>query len=174
MSDKDQTKTVLGPDCKITGQMQLSGDATVMGQFQGELRIGGMLELTDSSQVKGLVIAGALRLGGKAQADIVAEHGMELLGSAELTGQLYTTRLSVVDGATFEGSVVVGPKALQAAGDLLKGQPVASTNNNGKSEPSVATVPQSLDDILQRRRSSNGNGNGKMVGAAGGNGQHHD
>lgn len=171
MSDNKQTKTILGPDCKITGQLSLDSDAQIMGEFNGQMRIGGMLELTETSRVKGMVIAGGLRLGGKAQADVVAEHGMELLSSAQLTGHLYTTRLSVVDGAMFEGHVVVGPKAMQAAGELIEKAPRIEGRSRDEdntemeqTKPDINTVPKSLDDILQRRRKQ------QPVGAVAGNG----
>jgi len=190
VSENQDTKTVLGPDCKIKGKLQLDSDATIMGEFHGQIRVGGMLELTESSRVKGTVVAGGLRLGGKAQADVVAEHGMELLATAQLHGHLYTSRLSVVDGAMFEGHVVVGPKAMEAAGELIKqvgndsdesdtpparknGTPapaLARTPSNGQSHqeqddaPDVNTVPRSLDEILHRRRAKMaiaGNGAGQ-------------
>lgn len=174
MSDNKNTKTVLGPDVKIKGQITLENDAVIMGEVSGQIRVGGMLELTETSRVEGLVIAGGLRLGGQAKADIVAEHGMELLASAQLTGHLYTTRLSVVDGAMFEGHVVVGPNAMNAASDVMQGiddfqvntqQAEQFTPANG-SKPSVNTVPRSLDEILARRRSkTNGQAVPQYVGA---------
>lgn len=169
VSDKNNTKTVLGPDVKIKGQISLDNDAVIMGEVSGQIRVGGMLELTESSRVEGLVIAGGLRLGGQAKADIVAEHGMELLASAQLTGHLYTSRLSVVDGAMFEGHVVVGPNAMQAAGEIVQGiedfhvetkdEQFIPSGMNG-SKPNVNTVPRSLDEILSRRRSKT---NGQAV-----------
>lgn len=168
MSDNKSTKTVLGPDVKIKGQISLDNDAVIMGEVSGQLRVGGMLELTESSRVEGLVVAGGLRLGGQAKADIVAEHGMELLASAQLTGHLYTSRLSVVDGAMFEGHVVVGPNAMQAAGEIVAGiedfnvdtRTEQFTPANGSAKPNVNTVPRSLDEILARRRSKT---NGQAV-----------
>ncbi len=168
VSENKNTQTVLGPDCKIKGQITLEHDAIVMGEITGQIRVGGMLELTETSRVHGTVVAGGLRLGGKAKADVIAEHGMELLASAELTGHLYTTRLSVVDGAMFEGHVVVGPKAMDAAGDVAKEMDMempqadsdmvfTGSENASVGMPDVNTVPKSLDEILQRRRNkSNG------------------
>jgi cytoskeletal protein CcmA (bactofilin family) len=170
VSDNKSTKTVLGPDVKIKGQISLDNDAVIMGEVSGQIRVGGMLELTETSRVEGLVIAGGLRLGGQAKADIVAEHGMELLASAQLTGHLYTSRLSVVDGAMFEGHVVVGPNAMQAAGEVMQGVEEIQVNTSAEqfspsmpvngSKPNVNTVPRSLDEILARRRSKT---NGQAV-----------
>lgn len=161
MSDKERQQTLLGPDCRITGEMILDGDGVIMGQFKGTVRTGGMLEVTDSANVSGTIVAGALRLAGHADGDVVAEHGVELAAGSELSGRLYTSRLSVVDGAAFEGEVVVGPKAMSAAGDLLhkaegestpRPRTTWSNDNASRTAASVETLGNSLDKILQQHR----------------------
>ena len=144
-------KTVLGPDCRISGELSLDNDAVIMGQFQG-----------------------TLRLAGKAKADVIAEDGVELLPGAQLEGQLYTSQLNVVEGATFQGDVCVGPKAIEVAIDALNLEapeaapqaapksampaPAAPAFEAGEEEveyddePQVQTVPGSVNKILQRRR----------------------
>ncbi len=178
MSDARTNKTVLGPDCRISGELALDNDALIMGQFTGTLRVSGTLELSESSQVSGLIIAGALRLAGHAEADVVAEDAVELLPGAQLVGQLYTSRLNVVEGATFQGDVCVGPKAIQAAKEALNqgdNQPITTPtptpsisqdqdDDQDDSGP-VTTMPGSVNQILQRRRpkvisARNGNGIG--------------
>ena len=179
MSDARTSKTVLGPDCRISGELTLDNDALIMGHFTGTLRVTGTLELSESSQVSGMIIAGALRLAGHAEADVVAEDAVELLPGAQLVGQLYTSRLNVVEGATFQGDVCVGPKAIQAAKEALKQtdehdslsslgqgsmtQPAAQDDHEETSP--ITTVPGSVNQILQRRRpkvlsARNGNGIG--------------
>lgn len=120
MTEKSNHKTVLGADCRITGELALDNDAVIMGHFNGTLRVSGVLELTDSAKVSGTIIVGALRLSGSVEGDVVAEHGVELMAGAHFNGQLYTTRLNVIEGAVFQGDVCVGPKAMQAAGPLLQ------------------------------------------------------
>jgi cytoskeletal protein CcmA (bactofilin family) len=177
MSDARTSKTVLGPDCRISGELALDNDALIMGQFTGTLRVSGTLELSESSQVSGMIIAGALRLAGHAEADVVAEDAVELLPGAQLVGQLYTSRLNVVEGATFQGDVCVGPKAIQAAKEAL-GQGddeqvssistpsiAADQGDDQDDNGPVTTMPGSVNQILQRRRpkvisARNGNGAG--------------
>jgi cytoskeletal protein CcmA (bactofilin family) len=171
-------KTVLGPDCRISGELALDNDAVIMGQFKGTLRVTGMLEIADSAEVSGTIIVGTLRLAGHAEADVIAEDGVELLPGSQLIGQLYTSQLNVVEGATFQGDVCVGPKAIEAATEALslEDQPVAKPQAQPKParqpEPvaaqpeeaddaemaeddgtsAVHTVPGSVNQILQRRR----------------------
>lgn len=187
-------KTVLGPDCRISGELSLDNDAVIMGQFQGTLRVSGVLELADSAEVAGTVIAGTLRLAGHAKADVIAEDGVQLLPGGQLTGQLYTTKLDVVEGATFQGDVCVGPKAIEVAIEALNldaetqapspkpaapaPMPMAAQHDDvaddyadddhGHEAPEVQTVPGSVNKILQRRRArviSSRNGAGNGVGA---------
>lgn len=173
MPEQAQHKTILGADCRITGELALDNDAVIMGQFKGTLRVRGVLELTESSRVQGTVVAGAVRLAGTAEADVIAEHGAELLPTAKLTGQIYTTHLNVMEGAIFQGDVHVGPKALEAAAALLsegrEGQAQSSDEAEqdaesasgtlvfqgaGSGSPAEATVSvsESLESLLSRRR----------------------
>lgn len=168
MAEATRNKTVLGPDCKISGELTLDNDAVIMGQFTGTLRVTGMLELTESSQISGTIIAGTLRMGGKAEADVVAEHGCELLAGAQLLGQLYTSHLNIIEGAVFQGDVCVGPKAIQAAGEAFSQDEDVETEVETSSmftsmmdsddqpddEPQhqVTTMPGSVNTVLQRRR----------------------
>ncbi len=178
-------KTILGPGCRISGELALDNDAVIMGQFKGTLRVSGMLELADSSEVAGTIIVGTLRLAGRAEADVIAEDGVELLPGAELIGQVYTSRLNVIEGATFQGDVCVGPKAIEAATEALnlseQEQPAPAAKASGPHQPiasgydqeeeheddaaSVHTVPGSVNKVLQRRRP-------KVLTARNGNGVH--
>ncbi|QDU33298.1 BacA-like protein [Poriferisphaera corsica] len=167
MSEHTKNKTILGPDCRISGELALDNDAVIMGQFKGTLRVSGTLELTDSAEVAGTIIVGHLRLAGRAEADVIAENGLELLPGAQLIGQVYTSNLNVVEGASFQGDVCIGPKAMEAAGDVLAQSNIpapAPTAHDYTDDQiiddtieeveasEVKTVPGSVNAILQRRR----------------------
>lgn len=113
------SKTILGSDSVISGDLTLENDAVIMGQFTGTVRVTGVLELTETAKVNGTIIAGALRLAGKAIAHVVAEHGVELLEGSSLSGRLFATRLSIAEGATYEGEIHVGPDAMAGAEEIL-------------------------------------------------------
>jgi len=171
MNDAPKNKTVLGPDCRISGELALDNDAVIMGQFKGTLRVSGQLELTESAEVAGTIIVGTLRLAGNVEADVVAEDGVELLPGAQLIGQLFTSRLNIVEGAVFQGDICVGPKAMQAASEAFSQgqqeteQTMLSSMMSHSSdeaeedeapatpaESQVRTNPSSVNAVLQRRR----------------------
>ena len=150
MSEEGQQGSVLGPGCKATGQMFMDGDATIMGQFDGTIRVGGVVDLTGSSQVSGTILAGSVRLAGRVDADVAAESGVELLPGSALIGRVYTSNLSVADGASFEGKVVVGANAMEAAAELIRkvepGQPETDA-----ADPQVETSSASVEQVLRNR-----------------------
>lgn len=142
MSEAPRNKTVLGPDCRISGELTLDNDAIIMGHFSGTLRVTGMLELTDSAEVTGTIIVGTLRLAGKAEADVVAEEAVELMPGAHLAGQLFTSKLNVIEGAVFQGDVCVGPRAIQAANEALGGEDYEQPQPRQQAQPQAKAKPQ--------------------------------
>lgn len=179
-------KTTLGPDCRISGELTLDNDAVIMGQFSGNLKVTGMLELSESSEVTGTVIAGTLRLAGRVEADIIAEDGIEILPGGEFTGRLFASQIHVAEGATFNGDIAIGPNAVEQAYRQLGQEPSqrtrpAQTQSHAMEEAhdedfdaddQVNTMPNTVSSVLKRRRS---NGNGRALatnGTANGKGKH--
>jgi len=173
MSDQGQHKTILGADCRLTGELSRDNDAVIMGQFKGTLRVRGILELAESSRLEGTIVAGVVRLAGTADADLIAEHSAELLPTARLTGQIFTVNLNVMEGAVYQGDVHVGPKALESAAVLLSEQREDEAAPASPSAPAAApasaqtlvlqneaasaadptiNVSESLEALLSRRR----------------------
>ncbi|MEX0655745.1 MAG: polymer-forming cytoskeletal protein [Phycisphaeraceae bacterium] len=172
-----RSKTVLGADCRMSGELCLDNDAIIMGQFEGTLRVTGTLELAASAQVRGTVVAGTLRLAGKVEGDVIAEEGVDLLAGSELLGELFTGRINVEDGALFQGQVCVSPNAMDAAAERLEAleagaSPVAAVDDHAPATmddvdaadeaepldapaaaPQVQTMAQSMNAAIQRRRS---------------------
>ena len=151
MADASRTKTVLGPDCKISGDLVLDNDAVIMGSVAGTLRVAGVLEVADSAQLSGTIVVGGLKLAGAAEADVVAEDAVELLPGAELSGQVYTSRINVAEGASFEGGIHIGAQAQDGAGEIIARVDAGNGSQGFDAEPIVSG--DSANAMLQRRRS---------------------
>ncbi len=157
MSSSETQQTVLGADCVIRGEMSLDGDAVVRGHFEGEMHVGGVLEIDAEASATGRIVAAAVRLIGSIDGDVIAEHGIELANGATLSGRLFATRLSIDQGASFEGDIHVGPTAMQAADDAMKqpkpkaqDEPAAQLRlTQDQTEPGNANV---IGNLLDRRR----------------------
>lgn len=161
--------TVLGADCEISGDLTLDNDAIIMGSFSGTLRVTGVLELTESARVSGTIIVGQLRHAGQAEADVVAENGVELLPGSSLNGQVYTNEIHVSPGAAYTGDLTVGPDAVASAGmepndssttDVSADQDMDvqveiaddSEGMDDASEMRIDTNPQAVATMLRRRK----------------------
>ena len=147
MGDQKKTNaTVLGPDCQISGDLNLDNDAIILGSFSGTLRVTGSLELGESSQVSGTIIVGKLRQAGQAQADIVAEHGVELLPGSTTVGQIYTSEVLVNPGAGYQGDLTVGPDATAAA-ELPEAETTDESAGQANVMSLVTQVDEPVDDV---------------------------
>lgn len=189
MSDQptNTNTTILGPDCRINGEVTLDNDAVIMGQFQGTLKVSGELEIAESAQITGSIMAGTMRLSGQVEANVAAENGIEILPGGQLIGKLYTTNLQIVEGAIFQGDVYVGTDAMERAQiepedkqlESRKTRPrrlmgqrqdqrQADTTRRPTSDGSpIRTVPSALDSVLQKRRAAKVLSHTGQVGASG-------
>ena len=142
----------------MRGELSLEGDAAIMGRFDGDVRVAGTLEIGESAETSGTIVAGVLRVAGKANADVIAEHGIELLAGSRLSGRLFSTRISVCDGGEYEGEINVGPQALKAAMEWARQveaeQPQAAqeTQEAQTLDPAVEVDNGVIGGILSQRR----------------------
>ena len=125
MGQSNKTRTVLGDDCHMSGELILENDAVIEGEFNGTLRVNGELDLPKTAQVTGMVVVGTLRLAGRARADVIATESVELVAGAELNGRVFTPHLTMGHGVVFQGEATVGPASASAAERLLRQSPAA-------------------------------------------------
>ena len=166
MTDASRNRTVLGPECKINGDLTLDSDVLVVGAFTGTLRVSGTLEVAESAQIDGVVITDTLRSAGTIQADVVAATAVELSPSAVLTGRVYTQQLAVADGGTFEGQITIGGHAMEMAREVTAANPPApkkqaaqvdtSEADHGQSHAGPSVQVTNGEGVLRRRSAAFG------------------
>jgi len=112
--------TVLDAECSIDGTLQIDRDLVMKGRVAGLLRVGGTLELTETAMVSGTIIAGRIRVGGRIDADIIADHAVELLPMASVSGRIFTPSLAVAAGARLTSTLHVNASAVKAGYEYLE------------------------------------------------------
>lgn len=99
----DRLKLVLGESSKITGDIEALGtiivDGTVVGHIMGEKVI-----LGAKAYVRGDIAANTIIVGGKIDGCLKGKERIELKTTAQVLGDIYTSRLSIVEGAIFQGT----------------------------------------------------------------------
>ena len=168
MDRSTQLKTVLGADCDLTGELNLESDALIMGTFEGRLSVSGMLDLNRTARIKGTIIAGSLRIGGRVEADVIAREKLELLEGAVVIGRIFSPRLTVASGGVLRGQVCIGPNAEEESrrvlGEAAPARAIAAqapaeddaseteSQEEAPLPPAARTIPDSIKAVLERRQ----------------------
>lgn len=107
-STNGEYSTVIGPDARFKGELEFEKNAQLLGTFEGQVVTQGEFVVAEGAKLEGEVQAASIRLDGEVQGNLRATGKIQLSASAKLKGDLHTTRLEVVDGATFIGHCAVG------------------------------------------------------------------
>jgi cytoskeletal protein CcmA (bactofilin family) len=89
----------------VKGKVSGSDNIIVMGRLEGELDVNGELALAASAAVTGEIRAITITVSGNLAGNLVAREKTHLEKSALVSGRLTSPRLSVVDGACFNGEL---------------------------------------------------------------------
>jgi cytoskeletal protein CcmA (bactofilin family) len=95
-------ETVIGADSTIQGELSIQGTVRVDGNVEGDIRADCVI-VGETGKVRGNVKARTLVVGGRVDGNIAAAEAVELRGRAQVFGEICTARLSVSEGALFEG-----------------------------------------------------------------------
>lgn len=101
-------KFTLGPADSLEGKLSYGGSITVQGRVEGELRIGGNIEVASGATVKALIEGSSVTLRGDIDGPVGARDKVLLGKSAKLNGDVVSKRLQIEDGASMNGHVRTG------------------------------------------------------------------
>jgi cytoskeletal protein CcmA (bactofilin family) len=92
-----------GAKLSIKGKVTGSGNLIVMGKLEGEVNLAGEIVVAAPAVLNGEIRAVTLAVSGNVTGTLTAGEKIHLEKSAVVSGRMNTPRLSVVDGATFNG-----------------------------------------------------------------------
>jgi cytoskeletal protein CcmA (bactofilin family) len=96
------TRSCIGSDMSIVGNIECNGPAQVFGRIQGELRASDLL-IGDGAQVEGSVIAQDVTVCGRVKGTIRAVR-VKLQDGGAVEGDIFHRSLSIDENSHFEGS----------------------------------------------------------------------
>ena len=117
MADAGSNKeypTVLGPDANFKGEMSFEKGLRLMGRFEGKMNTPGRLHIAKEARMQADVDCGALIVEGDVKGNLSANDRIELKSTARYEGDLRASKLTVDEGAVFNGHVTVGPEAVKS------------------------------------------------------------
>jgi cytoskeletal protein CcmA (bactofilin family) len=104
-----------GAKLSIKGKVTGSGNLIVMGKLEGEVDLAGELVVAAPAVLNGEIKAVTLAVSGHVKGTLTAGEKIHLEKSAVVSGRMSTPRLSVADGATFNGEIEMKKPADGAA-----------------------------------------------------------
>ena len=113
---KDAAKqtTYLGKNLKINGNISGEGSLIILGTFEGEFDLKGQLKVAQGAVIKGDLKATGISINGNVNGTIVARERILLDTTAAIKGRLVTPKISIQDGAVFDGELQMSRKQDQA------------------------------------------------------------
>lgn len=106
--------TYLGKNLKINGSITGEGSLIILGQFEGEFDINGQLKIAQGAVIKGNIKATGVSINGLVNGSVEASERILLDTTASMKGRLVTPKISIQDGAVFDGELQMSRKSEQA------------------------------------------------------------
>ena len=107
-SGEGSLNSILGPGCKVKGNIELGGTIRIDGDFDGEIKCPETLIIGKSGIVRANVAVKNAVIGGKLLGNIQASNKIELQTGSHVEGDIQTARLVIDEGVFFEGSCKMG------------------------------------------------------------------
>lgn len=107
-------ETIIGEGTEVNGALNVKGTLRVDGAVDGDIRADSLI-VGESGRIRGNVKGRGVVVGGEVEGNIDAEEIVELKPKARVTGEIRSGKLSVSEGAVFDGQCRMGAGAETAA-----------------------------------------------------------
>lgn len=105
--------TYLGKHLQINGTLSGECSLIILGTFEGAFDIKGRMEVARGAVIKGDIQATDVTFNGKLEGTIAASERILLKTAASIKGRLVTPKISIQDGAVFDGELRMSPEPEQ-------------------------------------------------------------
>jgi cytoskeletal protein CcmA (bactofilin family) len=96
---------VLGPTLKFKGDLVADEDLVIQGHIEGSILHSRSLTIGQDGSMVGDIRARRVIIEGAVDGDLYALDAVNLRGTAEVTGSVYATRVGLMEGAIFNGTI---------------------------------------------------------------------
>jgi len=101
----------LGKTLVFKGEISADEDLVLFGRVEGSINHTGSVTIALGGVVTGNVYARSITIRGTVEGDVEATESATVAPSAVLNGDIVAPRVSIVDGAEFNGCVKMPPRA---------------------------------------------------------------
>ncbi len=100
--NSEKLESLIGVNSRFTGEIDTKGTIRIDGYVEGNIRADWVI-IAEKSHVKGNIHARGIVVGGRIEGNLHAKEIVELKNKGQVNGEIFTTKLTVVEGALFEG-----------------------------------------------------------------------
>jgi cytoskeletal protein CcmA (bactofilin family) len=129
--------SILGPGCKVKGNIDLKGTLRIDGDFDGEITCPETLIIGKSGVVKADVNVKNAVIGGKLIGNVSATNKIELQTGSHVEGDISTARLVIDEGVFFEGACKMGTQTQPTASTATTVKPVSEKQTFTKEKEAI-------------------------------------
>jgi len=125
--------SIIGAGMSLDGDCETDGSLRIEGTIRGNVRAAKSVVIGKNGLVDGSIFTQDAVISGQVLGSVTAESRLELHSTSHISGEIYTLRLQVDDGASLQGQVSVGevPK-----GAKQTSVPVKKPASGGEAQPS--------------------------------------
>ena len=123
----EDSTTFFGKKLKIIGNVSGEGNMTILGSFEGEFNLKGQLMVGQGAKVKGNFNATSIAINGNVDGNLTATEKIHMDNSARINGRIVTPKVSILDGAVFDGEMQMGKRSAQVSKPAAVKPPQASS-----------------------------------------------
>ena len=132
--DNRELNTFIGPGSALHGKLSIMNSVRVDGRIEGEISSTGTLTVGRDGEVDGDIYALHTIVGGKVRGSITAAKSIILEAQSVFIGDLKTAKLTLAEGAMFEGKCT-----------MLEEEELAARGNGKASTVETADDPKISD-----------------------------
>ncbi len=97
-------RAFLGEQTSFEGKLIFEGTVRIDGKFQGEILTEDVVIIGETAKVNAEIKAGEIVISGQVEGNVHAKDTLEILAPARVHGNILTPKLSIQEGAIFDGS----------------------------------------------------------------------
>jgi cytoskeletal protein CcmA (bactofilin family) len=125
--DSDTTRSVIGPDLQVTGELTSKGTMWIHGQVDGTA-VAKTVVIEKGGHVKGTISADTVVIAGKVEGEVSAQS-VEIKEGAHVEADIQHEQISVASGAALLGQVRRRTSAAVKASSDTGPRPVESIHS---------------------------------------------
>jgi len=95
-------ETIIGNGTHISGELSAKGTIRIDGAVEGNIDADWVI-VGESGSIRGNTRTKGIVIGGSVEGNIDAEDSVELAGKSSVCGEIITKKLSIAEGAIFDG-----------------------------------------------------------------------